>query len=352
MSKTQLCRGAALTSNLLALLGMLASPAAQAAIATGNDPELLFVMWDPITKVSYTKDLGMRANTFWITAQQDAGSQTLVNLTSADKNFAEFLKVSTLQANQRWGIFAIDSGPETAPGDTRLFTTLTQGPAEGVTNPHWLDMTRMQVGDLTYNARHLPDDLLLGALNQPGPDAKPNNSHWGGDFAANGSSFDTATSLGYFAGRRGFFGRGALNQDGDAFAGAYSITNAVGFSSWFYYLTHPAQGSVVAVDEFDNLGGNGYWGLAFKSAGNYLLSYTMDAYNPTATVSSAEGRFRLSSVDFAAGFAARRIDAPEGEFPAYAAGVAAAVPEPASWASFGLGLLALAWVAGRRSSGR
>ncbi|MBT9458196.1 MAG: hypothetical protein IV097_16375 [Burkholderiaceae bacterium] len=332
---------------------VLAGQQALASVALNDNPELLFVMWDPVAKVSYTKDLGMLANTFWITGQQDAGSQTLIDLKSAaDANLAEFLKASTVVANQRWALFAVDSGPTLAPGDTRLFTTLKQGNAEGEVNPNWTDMTTMERGSLLFVAREMPN-RLMGSLNFPKPQDRAFNTHGassGYDATINGSSFDNSSSAGYFAGRSGFSARGNLNADGDAYAGIFSVSNEVGRSSWFYFLTNPQEGGVdsVAVDEFDNLGGNGYWGFAYKSAGTYLLSYTMPAYDPTAKATSAEGRTRLSLTDYAAGFSSRAVAAPAGEFVSAAA--VSAVPEPATWGHLVLGLALLGGLMGRNRS--
>ncbi len=324
-----------------------------ASVAATDDPELLFVMWDPVAKVSYTKDLGIRANTFWITGQQDAGSQTLINLTSsADSVLAEFLKVSKVSTNQHWAVIAIDPGPGLTPGDRRLFTTLTQGTKEGVVNSNWVDMTRMQAGDLQFNTQLISESLFLG-LNFPNPESAVFNTHRTGgavNYAVNGSSFDSQGGKNYFAAQNGFRSRTSPAEPGDAFGGIFSTTNLVGQSSWFYYLTNTAGKDLVEVDEFDNLGANGYWGLALKSAGSYLLSYTMPAYDPSAKASSAEGRMRLSVTDFAAGLLSRPVTAPANEFADYpaAASIVTSVPEPATWVSLALGLGLVGGAARRR----
>ncbi|MCV2365151.1 PEP-CTERM sorting domain-containing protein [Paucibacter sp. DJ1R-11] len=341
------------SKTLLPALALLAAgSSAQASIATDNQPELLLVLWDPVAKLSYTKDLGMDASSFWVLAQQDAGYQKLINLDPTDKALLEFKKGSTVVANQRWAVFAVDAGPSLKPGDTRLYTTVQQGPAEGVVNPHWQDLNAMAAGDLLFTAREMPNQFI-GSLNFSKPSDRAFNTHGaseGFDRNVNGSSFDTASSGGYFAGRSGFSARANLLADGDSFGGAFSVSNAVGKSSWFYYVTNSANGSL-AVDEFDNLSYNGYWGLAQNSSGNYVLSFTQQAANsPAANAVTGAGLQRVNQTDYAAGFESRWIDSPTGEFADFQANTVSAVPEPQSWVLLGLGLASL-W-AGRRQGGR
>jgi hypothetical protein len=73
-------------SRLLTALGVaaLATPAAHAGIDYEDRAELVFVLWDKVAKVAYSKDLGvnnyigadpaLRRASFFVYAQQDAGS--------------------------------------------------------------------------------------------------------------------------------------------------------------------------------------------------------------------------------------------------------------------------------------
>lgn len=349
---------------LLAALALVApqlSQSAMASIGFGDKAELVFLLWDPIAKVSYSTDLGLDARYFWGDAQQDAGYQKFFRLDRGDAALAEFLTKSTEVSNQRWVVLGIDAAAESgvpgtmpALGAMRFFTTLKQGPAEGVINPDYSAMTGMSNQNL-MQAMFSTSSALQGLNNAPA--SARLNTHRG-DVSSNGSSIDLEGANGYFAKGSGFWSKDGATTAGDAFWGEFSVSNRVGQSSWFYMLSNSSQlgfSSEIAVDEFDNLGGNGYWGLAAPGAGYYDLSFTMPAASPQARTTTEEGLRRVSATDFAARLSSRQIELPFDEFGVSAAsspGLAAAVPEPATWASLLAGLLTLGWTARGRSSRR
>ncbi|MDG0857298.1 PEP-CTERM sorting domain-containing protein [Roseateles puraquae] len=302
---------------------------AHALIRSDNAPDLVFVLWDPVAQVSYTRDLGLNANDFWAYAQQDKGYSYDYKLDPTDAALVAFRAASTTLANQRWAVFAFDSGPTLNPGDAKAYTTLTQGPDDGSTNPNWLDMTKSLTGDILFAAQEMPNRLYFG-LNFAGVDPTQ-YVRTSGD---NATSFDKVGSAGYFAGNTGFSAKGGGGK-GSFLAGSYNVANEVNKSSWFYYLTNAAGSSTVVVDEFDNLSSNGYWGLAYGSDNRYRLTFTQAAATSGANSASTDiGVVRASSIDYIAQTGPARLLELD-------ATVVTSVPEPGTWALFGTGLLTL-----------
>lgn len=311
-----------------AALATLTLPA-QALIRSDNSPDLVFVLWDSVAQVSYTRDLGLNANDFWAYAQQDKGYAYDYKLDATDAALVAFRAASTTTANQRWAVFAFDSGPTLSPGDTKAYSTLTQGPDGGAINPNWTAMTNALSGDIMFAAKEMPN-RLYGGLNLIGTDPTQ-YVRTSGD---NATSFDKVASPGYFAGGRGFSAQGGAGK-GSYLAGVYNVANEVNKSSWFYYLTNVAGSDTVVADEFDNISSNGYWGLALGTDNFYRLTFTQAAAKSGANSATTDlGMARASQIDYAAYTGPARLLAFEDA-------AVTAVPEPATWGLFSLGLLGL-----------
>lgn len=319
-------------------IGQTAFAATPPRSATGQS-DLLLVIWDSVAQVSYTQSVLptiSNATQFWILAQQDAGYSLSMELDATNAALVAFRNASTNVANQSWALFGFESGFSLNPGVNKVYSTLTQGPGNGTVNPNWLDMTSANfatVLGLSFNIQNngkLYNGLSSAAVS--GQSIRPNGSYF--------SSFDRKGSSGYFAGQTGFSSQGG-GADGSFLAGVYDVANPVGKSSWFYYVTNAADSTTVVVDEFDNLGFNGYWGLAMTSSNKFLLSYTLSPANtPKASASTDAGLQRVSLTDYtAATGAARWLGEAEPTSPLLSN--VSAVPEPSTWGLMCLGLLLL-----------
>jgi PEP-CTERM motif len=334
---------------------------AQAAIAPGTsgDGELFFNVHDPVAKVSYVLDLGIRMDEFFVAAQQEIGFQRFWPVDTP--NWTSFLALVSLNELQ-WSVAAIDSTGNAAAGGQRLFTTVRQGSEGSVGNYTNLNFTNGTGATQAGN-------FFTGIA---GTGTHGNST----DFALNGDSYAAESDSG-----RGYYGEsGGLtpNFNGSAPFGA---TNSIGQSSWFYYLTRSGTSNLstarVLVDEFDNLGHDGYWGfikvqgtdaaaLGYNPdspyVGKYLLSYTLPVYDVRTTaafrsfaqsigrtefsggmqVGTLPGAARAATLEFAAGWVT-----PLGLATATRQGLPAPlqllspVPEPGTWLLMagGLGLL-------------
>ncbi|MEN9889897.1 MAG: hypothetical protein RLY78_192 [Pseudomonadota bacterium] len=275
---------------------------AQAAIAPGStgNGELFFNVVDSTAKISYVMDLGIEMDTFYISAQQDAGYQRFWTVDSA--NWTAFLDQVTL-GNLQWSVVAIDSTGSTSPGLQRLFTTVRQGAEAQIANT---------------NNKQLSDGIApttagtffnnVNGLAGHAPQA---------DYTLNGDSYslDSASGNGYY----GTAGGLTPTYNGNA---PFNATNTIGKSSWFYYLTRSGSGNLstnkILVDEFDNLGADGYWGFVKVQSsdptavgyaptspylGQYLLSFTMPVYSPVTTSTFREFAQAIDRTAYGGGMA-------------------------------------------------
>jgi hypothetical protein len=339
----------------LAALVALACAGSQAAVrvgdssaegvAAGTTPELMLFIWDPVKEVSYTKDLGVSvygenyaagntATNLFVYGQQDAGYQKLFDPLNTDPKFQTFLSQSTDMANQIWAVMAVSSDPNAAfAGARSLYTTLRHDTASGTTNPEYtrlVDFTQEEFGNAEGGLETtfaIASSLCSGASCST-------------DFAANLSTYAVKGQLSYAG--------DSFRTDGGIIGStlAPSVFNKINRSSWFYGVTMPSDdgGEPVAVDEFDNLSHDAYWGLGKDANGDYILSFTMQAHQ--AQPQTVQGQLLRLRTDFAAHYGTTRLISVPGD------GLAnvSPVPEPATWGLMGLGL-ALVAARARRQRG-
>lgn len=379
---------ARLSRTLLATSLLLGASFARADIQVGNGTnasvtagtpvsELVLVVWDRTTKVSYTKDLGIAAyasnyaagdttKNLFVYGQQDAGYQKLFPALNLDPHFQTFLSNSTNVANQVWAVIGAelneDAGGIGADSFT-LFTTLNSDkPAGATTIPAYYDFAGKDADGNPHMGAHFNNAELsdtaanfntwAGNHNTNGVNA--NNTHKcaltpaacsaANATLAHGSSFDTEASIGYAAVFLAGAG-GAVVSNGHG-----QVLNSIGKSSWFYRAvvsSEVSDGSIL-VDEFDNMGHDAYWGLGVDGSGNYILSYTLEAH--LAQAQTAAGSLLRLRTDFAAHYGSTRLISVPGDS-LDLGGAVTAVPEPATWGLMGLGLALLAGRARRQQRG-
>jgi hypothetical protein len=294
---------------------------------SGNG-ELFLSVFDAEARLSYTKDLGVTLDDFFVWGQQDAGNQRFWAITGADAQWNTFLP-QTNRTALRWSVLGFDTTGGTAQGGVRLFTTARQGDEGKVST---LTNQRFSTGTGSSQA-----GTFFVAVNSTPTHGAPGA---GSDFVVNGSSVNADADPG-----NGYFGSNSVGLSTTLNGNApFDSSNPAGDSSWFYFLTRSGsvQLNTVVVDEFDNLSHDGYWGFIFVDPALYpnspykdswLLSYTMLAHQAQASVQTASFErerplsFRRAVFDV--------IDP---------IGPVVMVPEPASWALLTGGLLGmLAW---------
>lgn len=354
----------------IAALALLSGPA-HAAIApasTGNG-ELFLSVFDSAAKVSYTFDTGVLMDEFFVWGQQDSGGQRFWEV--GDANWQNFLSQVNV-TNLRWAVMAGDSNGPFLAGQHRLFTTLslTSGGtgvdyiANAPTNANFENgLSAAQLGQ------------FYSAVNLTGTHG--NSAATALDYGVNGSSVNLESDTG-----KSYFGEaGGTGPNFNSNFTRLKLDNAVGQSSFFYYLTRTnsptgGQGNnslPVTFDEFDNLSNDGYFGFTYVDAslyptspyaGKYLLSYTLAAAVPTAQQTAFAAA--IGRTEYDGGFSVHRLDGVAAAGFETGAGIASvklggvgavsdssitsSVPEPTSWALLlgGLGVLSAGRALARR----
>ncbi len=331
-----------------------ASCASMAAISTNADSfELFLVVADQANaKMSYTLDLGVNAMDFWVQGQQDIGASLFRTIKPGeDEAFKAFIDAAN-PSTTNWMIATFSKNP--VEGSRTVFSTLTNNNTVATQTKSFDNMKALDSGDMTSAIPAYAD--YLSTLNSAGPAQILKSTH---NSAANGSSVaskNAGNTSTYLSRSVGFGDSASGNSDGTCML-AYLVCagNPVGVSSWFYRLTpvlvtvgKPEDGvdaAPVIVDEFDNLGADGYWGfIKDPNSSNYILSYTLNGANPKVLVSTDAGRTRQSFVDYSAQSGIARliggIGADDVAFRPSAA--VSAVPEPTGWMLMVIGLLGVA----------
>jgi hypothetical protein len=248
-----------------ALVTAFAVPVAFAAIAPGTtgNGELFMSVFDDAAKVSYTLDLGVTQNDFFINGQKDTGASFTWAVN--DAAFGTFLGLTTA-ANLQWSVLAIDSTGGAGYGAYRLFNTVRAGDESLVATANNLKffngMGTSQAGTF-FNA--------INTTGTHGTSGKPL------DYAVNGSSvnFDADPFNAYYG--NGSAGLSTTLNNNTQF----NMANAVGTASNFFYLTRSSTdgNASVAVDQFNNTKKQASFLLAATAgptgAKTYALTYTL-----------------------------------------------------------------------------
>lgn len=228
----------------------LAAPAF-AAIAPSGNSELFLVVQDSTAKESYTLDLGIRRDAFFVDGQSDLG-KTLSFEVATDSNWVAFLAL-TSAANRKWGVLAYSGGLSNA--NNSILTTVKAG----VTETTMKTTTNQQ---LNQGTSATTAGSFFSSLNSSGSHAPAN------DFTVNGSSLVAEADSG-----KGYFGESGGTSDTLNANAKFSNLNLIGTASAFYRVSgsSASAGGFVALDKFDNSQNPGSWAFDGSSL-NYSLA--------------------------------------------------------------------------------
>jgi len=247
-----------------ALVASTSSIAAIAPGGTGNG-ELFLAVFDSSAKVSYTLDLGVRMDDFFVDGQALAGYNRDWGVALPDGNFSSFLSQTTA-ANLRWVVMAVDTFGPTSAGGQRLFTTVRDGTADAVV----ASPTNSQFSNGVGAAQ---TGTFIDNVNATGTHSIRGDTPSLSDYAVNGSSVNAEAdpTRTYFA-EAGAPGNNFSNQ----FL-ALRTDNAVGTSASFWYLTRSNTSGSFAVltDRFNAVAEDG----SITQNGAFTLTADANGYN-------------------------------------------------------------------------
>lgn len=262
----------------------LPSFAAIAPGSTGNG-ELFVVVQDSTAQISYTLDLGVTMDSFFVTGQQAEGYSFTWNL--SDAQFTSFLG-QTDAANYKWAVLAVDSFGAAIQNQQRLFTTTTIGTTDTTIQSMTNTNLRSGIGNTSFAN-------FLNAVNTSGTHGVAGVQL---DYAVNGSSVNVITDSG-----ASYFGEGG--GTGPRLQGnvaPFSNTNDVGVASFFYQVASSATTGNVGLAGFDQFNNA-------ENSGSFLLSSGPSGYSLTysiAPVPEPTGLALLLAGLGAVGFVGRR----------------------------------------------
>jgi len=198
----------------LAVAVAMAAGSAQAAIdtATSGNGELVFTIWDKLSQVAYTKDLGFNIDDFLV-GGANASSSHSYSL-AADTNWATFLGQAD-EANSFFAVIALDNQGKTAAGGSRYLST-SKNPLSTVDNQ---TNSPLNAFDGTNS--------FLTAQNGKG-------THVGGDPLVDGSAFTTKAADGNAYPQSTSYNVETWSTK----AAGWTTTAKVGEANNFYFLTN------------------------------------------------------------------------------------------------------------------
>ena len=222
-----------------------------AAIQPSGNSELFLVVQDATAKVSFTLDLGIHRDAFFVDGQSELGD-SLSFAVAADSNWATFLGLSSA-AKRKWGVLAYSGGLSNA--NNSILTTVKAG----VTETTMKTTTNQQ---LNQGTSATTAGSFFSSLNSSGTHAPAN------DFTVNGSSVVAESDFG-----KGYFGEIAGTSDTLNGNAKFSNLNLIGTASAFYKVSGSSgsAGGFVALDKFDNSQNPGSWTFDGSSL-NYSLA--------------------------------------------------------------------------------